>query len=912
MAYLETWPETIYPVRAIEFSPNTQVSFILAMWEKQCIVYSSEQDGAVSEFEIPYLAEELKDISYDYKVDFLYLAHPNHEPRIIKYTGDSKNPLVLSKLQEEATWKAPPFLKEDTSGVELVVSDEVHYVKLVGNENNTFSSLPLDLNANARYIELRINNKWAIYRLVDKNVDSNVPSNPTSKVCYAEPVRSVVESLPDSARFALIQNTYLDKATRLSSGERELRSDTLVFNYDLEGAYARVPLDYGVYSPDSRLRQLWSSGVETPTGDDNFVWVQFLEYVGQDDFSTSLWEGNAGTNASDRVSKNDFWEVGHIYKIRKANGFSITVGAVKKTSGGNRGDVDWEVAYTYQTDGDTFALENVWRVDNGGSVSTRIADMSKAQTFDIMKTGKPLTLYRPPDEAEITFDDDASFHTARLSASDDIFDQDDVGRYLMVKYDTSWTTYRITEVLSPSQVNVNVLDNIPISNEKGEYELNGRSSIWRKSAWSNGNWPFTVTFYEQRMTFGGSVFNPETLWFSKVTDPYDFRTIEENGEVLDTTGITYPLGGRSYNKIKWLSSGPTLMIGTESTEWQLKPNNFREALTPTNIRITQETNEGSLSFVIRAGSSLVFPERTGEFVRELVYNYQIDQFEARDLTLLADHLFRNDAVVDFAYQRTPKKTFWFVTLSGLVYLLAHNNQQEVLAWSRFQTRVGDKVLSVAVMERNANNPNDRVYLMIQRNGEIYVEYIEDVYYEEASNLKPGMNFLDCSSRFEVDSKTTVFTGLERFNNTEVSVVVDGAYVGEILITEGTLNLEDIKDDLFATQTVLVGYNYISRYVSNPLSMQVDGGANYGKRGRLIKLGGYFYQTLGFKFGIYGQDLRPVEFRDLEGSVMDQSPPLFTGFLEDELFDNKFDLENQIVLEQDQPYPLTVMCLLPES
>lgn len=425
-----------------------------------------------------------------------------------------------------------------------------------------------------------------------------------------------------------------------------------------------------------------------------------------------------------------------------------------------------------------------------------------------------------------------------------------------------------------------------------------------------GDWPFTVAFYEQRLVFGGNPSNPETIWLSKITDLYDFRTIEENGEVLDTTGITYPLGGRSYNRIKWMSAGPTLMIGTESTEWQLKPNNFREALTPTNIRITQETNEGSISFAIRAGSALIFPERTGEFVRQLVYNFQIDQFEPQDLSLLADHIFREDGIVDFAFQRTPKQTFWFVTKSGLAYLLTYNTQQEVLAWSRFQTRVGDKVLSVAVMERNATNPNDRVYLMVQRDSAVYVEYVEDLYYEEVSNLKPGMVFLDCATHFTVITDTTVFTGLDRFNGNSVRVVVDGADVGLVTVSRGQIDLTDIHPDLVATVSVVVGYDYTSRVVSNPLSMVVDGGANFGKRNRLLKLGGYFYQSLGMDFGIYGQTLRRVEFRNAE-DTMDQSPQLFTGFLEDVIFDNGYDLENQVAIEQSQPYPLTIVCLLPE-
>lgn len=910
MAYLTTYPDTINAVRAIEFSPNSSVSFVLAMWEGQCVIYSSEQSDAVQAIVIPYQEEELKDISYAYQVDFLFLAHPNHEPRIIKYDSTQAvgSQFSIEYLQQQTAWKTPPFLREDTTGIETIVSDEVHYVKLVGDNPDTFTGITsTNLNTTPTYIQLRIKNKWAVYRLVDQNVDATVPANPTKTVCYAQPVNAVVDSFAESAQFAMVDNTYIDLATTLAADEREVRCDTLVFNYDLEGAFARIPLDYDKYAPDTRLRRLWEDGVVTSAGtDDEYVWVQLLEYVGQDDFSTALWEG-AGSSSD--VAKNNFWEVGHIYRIREEGGFSITVGGVVDTAAPPA--IDWDLGFTYVTEGDTFALENKWRINSAGASTTKIMDMSRAQTFDIMKTSAPLTMYEPPANANITFDDSGTIHTAKLTASETLWTSADEGRYMMVKYESAWATYKLDNYISGTEMAVEVVDAIPTSSIPGEFELNGRSTQWRLSAWKENDWPYTVAFYEQRLVFGGNPSNPETIWFSKITDVYDFRTVEQDGEVLDTTGITYNIGGPGYNRIRWLSPGITLMIGTEAGEWQLKPNSFREALTPTNVRITQETTEGSNSFAIRAGSALVFPERTGEFIRELRYNFQIDSFQSQDLTLLADHLFRDDAVVDFAYQKTPKPQFWFVTVSGLTYVLTYNTEQEVLAWSRFQTRVGDKVLSVAVMERNDNNPNDRVYFMIQRGTRVYVEYMEDIYYEEVSNLKPGMVFLDNATRFSHTVNTTVFTGLDRFNGESVRVVVDGADVGTVVVASGQIDLADIDPDLVSTTSCVVGYDYTSRYVSNPLSMQVDGGANYGKRARLIKLGGYFYQSLGMDFGIYGDTLDRVEFRDGDGDTNDESPELFTGFMEDLIFDNKFTLENQVAIEQSQPYPLTIICLLPE-
>jgi hypothetical protein len=865
----------------------------------------------------------------------------------------------------------------------------------------------------------------------------------------------------------------------------------------LEGAYVRFNNSY------SKVAGGLGSSTYGTTAQETY-WVRLLEYLGQEEYAREFLLG-AGITTSD-------FEQGNVYKLITPGGIRFFNAAPVQGGGTGtpdlavtRSSADYSYAFEYSTAGDTFGAVNFFKLKAGSGPTTEIADLTSNQTFDVMRCTDTLTVISPT--GNITFDDDNAIHTASLTANKAFFefggaDGVQAEQFIMVQHKDTWVTYQVDSITSAVLATVTVKDVIPTEKDSSDFVDNGRSSVFRVSAWSDhisladsaGNYPYSVAFHEQRLVFGGCPKEPETVWFSKIDNNYDFRTIETDGQVLATTGITYDLGGRSYNRIRSMTSGPTLVVATDGAEWQLRPNNFGEALTPTNIRLTQETYIGSALRSLRAGSSVFFVERSGRYFRELQYDYQIDGFKAVDLNVLSDHLFKNDQILDFCYQQSPRSVFWFVTENGLLYSLTYEKERDVYSWARHETRTGDKFIAVAMMRRTNNSPEDTLQVIVDRQvgdpaaSQYLVEQFTPDFRDDGSdNLKPNLWQLDCASRtpaaegtynttqhtitaldqtvvpaqitlpgaaadftgvlkntgitkldgantglffdytgagnvFEIyynDTTTPVdlrtvaasereiisqtpigatptetmkfelgahyykawddvritasgvlsasgqissvtateitvegvpsgpliplgplidytgndvfldegsetwnsggvvepvytgVSGLTQLAGQEVSVIVDGAYVGEATVTSGgVLNL--LTDlNRVVENYLLVGYKYTPKVVTLPASMQLPTGGNtYGQRGRVSKLGMYLYNTIGLSYGQEGDSLQAVDFRK-PTAPQNESPELFTGFKNDFTVDSSFDLAKETVIQQDQPYPITILSLIPE-
>ena len=84
-----------------------------------------------------------------------------------------------------------------------------------------------------------------------------------------------------------------------------------------------------------------------------------------------------------------------------------------------------------------------------------------------------------------------------------------------------------------------------------------------EDAWSNEGWPFTATFHEGRLYFGGSASLPSSLFGSKVGDFFNFKAAEG----LDDDAIKITLSTDSVNTVTGLRSGRDLQIFTTGAEF---------------------------------------------------------------------------------------------------------------------------------------------------------------------------------------------------------------------------------------------------------------------------------------------------------------------------------------------------------
>lgn len=916
----------------------------------------------------PYADDDVADVYFNaVGREEIYLTHKYYAPRILN---------TVTWELTTVPFTCHPFAKDDDTDTELKITNESEIIALTSdvdeNWDDAWVAASSDFAANVTYIEYKVNNEWFIGRCLDSNVNAAVPDPVASKI-YVDPVEAVVIGVDPSARMV-----YVPYADADSDSYDEFRSDTLVFNYDMIGAWIRIVSDY------DKLR--------TPAyADGNVYWGRISAYYGEKDIPTKF--------LTDPVLSN--FELGHIYKIteNRSTPEEYTVAAPSdKALGVWPANIDWDNGFTYSAVGDQFSWQNNARIktSGAGAGNDRLDDLSSLKTFDVVRlTNTPNTTAAVSAGAGATSDlkllqptgniivldrdtdpDGIAEHTATVTASrpstfsaptawgaatayvagdyrnsggrsyECIYPhtsdatlftndfplhnsldipvwraRDYLDRYVQMNLGGTWVTFNIHTITSDQVVQVDLISPIPRATNSLDptaFVNDGQSADWRMSAWGYRDYPFTITFYEQRLVFGGNPSFPHYVWASKIKDNYDLRAIEDNGEVLDTTGFSYPLSSTDLSAIKWMLPGPTLVIGTREKEWQVKPNSFGQALTSNNIRITSETEIGSSGKAVRAGSSIFFVERGGRGFRELYYDFSVDGFRTRDLMTISEDILGDDTIVDFAYQKFPNQVFWVVTNSGKVKTFTYDSENNFYAWA--DTGLAN-IKGVAVTPRTGLNfAEDQVWFSSTIVGAL-TGYGTVLALQP--NFKPlatpdgyngNMMFLDNATWYSADkgdNLTAGITGLDGLNwyaGQTVGVVVDGVYYGTQVVGSG-LYIGELTLPATATKNITVGRVDLNsvRLKTLPHASAGPMGPNWGRLKRYRKVFVYMVDSLGGQVSDGEGTPVDIPFNDQETLVHGQTPVLFTGF-KDLDYEWESGVDPRVEITTNEPYPMTILAL----
>jgi len=248
----------------------------------------------------------------------------------------------------------------------------------------------------------------------------------------------------------------------------------------------------------------------------------------------------------------------------------------------------------------------------------------------------------------------------------------------------------------------------------------GPTYKWSESAWSNyRGWPRTVTFFDDRLVFGGNISQPDTIWGS-VTSDYNNMKSGTN----DDDAIIFTLSSRQVNVIEWIIGKDKLIIGTSGAEWTID-GGTDEPLTPSNIIAQQQSTYGSADVqAVLANESVLFFQRGAEKMRELAYNWEIDSYVAPDMTILSNFV-ADGGIVDVAFQKTPDSVLWCVRSDGEMPVFSYERKENIAAWSRIVTADSTSDSDIESVARIHGDPEDEVWAVIKRtiNGST-VRYIE--------------------------------------------------------------------------------------------------------------------------------------------------------------------------------------------
>ncbi len=229
---------------------------------------------------------------------------------------------------------------------------------------------------------------------------------------------------------------------------------------------------------------------------------------------------------------------------------------------------------------------------------------------------------------------------------------------------------------------------------------------WYEAAFSNRRgWPCSITFYQDRLIFGGSKSWPSGIWMSKVGKHNNFNV----GTGLDDEAIFITLLSEQRQQICTVVSSDNLQILTNSGEWAISS----KPLTPANIDIKQHTSVGSVTTRYlppqKIEGETVFISGTQKDIRELSLDALGENYNAKDLCTQAKHLMQNP--VDLSYNESTKQLF-VVMSDGDIAVLNQNSALGISAWARYKTQGLFK--SVATLDGITN-------VVVERGEKFYLE-----------------------------------------------------------------------------------------------------------------------------------------------------------------------------------------------
>ena len=289
---------------------------------------------------------------------------------------------------------------------------------------------------------------------------------------------------------------------------------------------------------------------------------------------------------------------------------------------------------------------------------------------------------------------------------------------------------------------------------------------------------------------------------------------------------------------------------------------------------------------------LLFVQRNGRKVRELVYELNKDGWVAPDLTLLAEHITVGE-IVEVAYQQQPDAILWCVRGDGTLIGMTYERDQKVVGWHRHTIADNADVESVATIY--GNETEDEVWMVVKRTvaGATYrtIERFPLLWRANFDNqTTASWRYLDGHVAFASGAANRSVTGLSHLNGKTVTIVQNGVLTGTAVVSGGAVTVP-------ATAAGYVGLPYISTLMPMKLDMDLEDGSSQGRKKRIHKV------------VVRTQKSKGGQVRVNAGQWYDLASTLTTGD-QKILTAGTFGFDADVSVQQSEPYPMCVLAIEP--
>lgn len=435
-------------------------------------------------------------------------------------------------------------------------------------------------------------------------------------------------------------------------------------------------------------------------------------------------------------------------------------------------------------------------------------------------------------------------------------------------------TAKITEVVSPTEAKASVIT---------DFANTDKTQVYALSSWNQDNgYPKMACFFQDRLVLAATKKEPYSIWMSRTGDYPNFGIEKVDGGVTDDSAIKADLITRNGFEILHLVPAKDLVILTTGNEWIIEGSSV---ITPAKINPRPQTMRGSNSCPPQhIGNRIVHVQRSGKTVRDLGYQYDADNYNGDDLTLLATHLTEGHKLVSSAYIQEPNSTLYYVRDDGVLLSLAFIKEQNVFAWSHQKT--DGKYKKVASIP---NGTSDVLYVTVERNDKTYIE-----------RFNPDMEAAVYMDSYIIGSGSSI-KALHLIGKT-VQVLADGTRLQDAVVPEN--GLVAFGQSFL---NIIIGLTYETKVEQPGPDIGLKEGTMQARISKIntvvLRVEKSYGGHIGYTFKDKDMDeLRYEDYETLEtGDIVQQMPVADIGS----------NTKNHICIKHDEPFPFELNAIIRE-
>lgn len=444
------------------------------------------------------------------------------------------------------------------------------------------------------------------------------------------------------------------------------------------------------------------------------------------------------------------------------------------------------------------------------------------------------------------------------------------------------------------------------------FSFGGAAAVTTLGAGSSGN-PAVPSLIQQRLFLGGPVLSPAQFNLSQPGAPFNFNVSfpTDAGDAIQGT-----LTSTTLHQIK--AAIPVqlgLMIFTDQAAWLLNGGSPGSPISAISVSANPQGYTGSSDLPpIATATDLLYVQAKQSIVRDLAFNFYLNNFIGSDISILSSHLFYGFSLIQWAFAEEPFKLIWAIRNDGVMLCLTFLKEQEVIAWSQHNTQ--GTFTSVAAVNENTPLGNvDAVYVLTNRtiNGVAvgYIERLVDLTYPN-----------DYKSSWQVDAgigyngpPATTFSGAQQLGGMVVTGLADGVVINFTMPPSGTFVFgpggTPGLTGIASASIVTVGLSFLPTLTTLPLDLGEP--TVQSKRKKISGVTLKVNQALGLSMGRSVATALPLQDLILN-NVGSMTNTLVTGLVTGDVrgyMDPLWDVPGQYTIQQTNPYPATVLGVVPE-